>query len=120
MPGNNGNGFDPLRNPLFTFTQQGHAAKDLLNADDFEDFMTTLALKSERKALALGNLLDKCERYHMARQKKKYITKAKLLCSVNGERAALFAQTLAGVMVEPFFRGKHSDGSSRDRKNGKE
>ena len=118
-----GGGFDPSKMPLLQNVPNAHAAKELLKgADGFDDFITALTFRSQKQAFAFAKCLYKCRKYHMEEKAREITLKALALCAVDGARAGLYAQTLAGVMVDAFFskgkrRGDNGNGQKQNNSN---
>lgn len=115
---NRGNGHGPVpemaeRRPLLEIIPDGHAAKDLLHTDRFDDFITALRFANQKQALAFAKCIFKCRKHHMVDREKQFKLSALALCAENGQRAAMYGYTLAGVFPEAFGTSKKVEKSGK-------
>jgi len=108
--------FNPTRSPLVQSVKHMDSIKELIRAEKREDFITMLNFPTRDQAIAFCQCLDKCITYNLI-DELNYIWNLGLSMVANdGNRAKMFSQTVAGLLVPEFYGGKQVNGKA-PRKN---
>ena len=98
--------FNPTRSPLVQSVKHLETIKELIRTDKRPDFITMLDFPSDEIRIAFCQCVDKCIAYGLS-EELDYIWNLGLsLVSNKGQRAKMFSQTAAGLLVPEFYGGK--------------
>ena len=108
--------FNSTRSPLVQSVKHLETTKELIRTDKRPDFITMLDFPDDETRIAFCQCVDKCVAYGL-REELDYIWNLGLSLVANrGQRAKMFSQTVAGLLVPEFYGGK---GDVRGSNNGK-
>jgi hypothetical protein len=109
--------FNPTRSPMVQAVQHLESIKELIRADRRDDFITMMNFMDREISISFCQALYKAIKHNLE-EREDYIWNLGLsMVAIKGNRAQMFAQTAAGLLVPEFFGGKQVNGSSGKKPN---
>lgn len=98
--------FNPTRSPLVQSVKHMEAIKELIRADRRADFITMLNFMDRETSISFCQALYKACKHNL-RSIEDYIWNLGLsMVAIKGDRAKMYSQTAAGLLVPEFYGGK--------------
>ena len=114
MP-DNGNGSNPFGMPLVQPYGQTNIASEMIGVDEQVKalFLTLTYFMDEREAMDYADILYKCEKYNLAKQKIRWLYRIAAKVSIKGYRSSQIVDILTQIqrMAEESRKEKANDAS---------
>ncbi len=109
--------FNANRAPLVNAVQHMESIKELIRADRRKDFITLLNFFDTKETISFCKSIYKCVKHNLSQREDYVWSLAMSRVAIKGNRAKMYSQTAAGLLVPEFYGGSSNGSGNRKAKS---
>jgi hypothetical protein len=103
--------FNANRAPLVNAVQHMESIKELIRAERRKDYITLLNFFDTKETISFCKSIYKCVKHNLVQREDYVWSLAMSRVAIKGDRAKMFSQTVAGLLVPEFYGGNSVSGN---------